>query len=203
MVSTERCALWRHATAGLTLLLILHLDPSEVRGHLTGRSTVPDVVQRVIPAVVSIATRHISRDDAEQAVSTRGKGSGVIVDRRKITLTDERTFRAAVVGVDPFTDLAVIRIEGQRLPVARLGASERLRVGETVIAIGNPLWLEGGPSVTVGVVSTRRCSAVGAAIMLRVMTRKRRRPGPPGQRRGPLGTNTEMDASRAHPRRWR
>ena len=82
MVSTERRPLWRYVTAGLGLLLILHPSPSNARGHVTGRSTIPDIVQRVIPAVVSITTRHIDRDDAEQAVSNRGMGSGVIVDRR-------------------------------------------------------------------------------------------------------------------------
>jgi S1-C subfamily serine protease len=110
MALTERRARWRHATAGLNLRLILQLLPSAAWSHLTGGPTVPDVVQRVIPAVVSITTRHISRDDPEQTMSARGMGSGVIVDRRghiltnhhivedaetiKVTLTDERTFRA-------------------------------------------------------------------------------------------------------------
>ncbi len=71
----------------------------------------------------------------------------------KVTLPDERTFHATLIGGDPFTDLAVLKIEGKNLPVAPLGDSARLRVGETVVAIGSPLWIEGGPSVTVGVVS--------------------------------------------------
>jgi serine protease Do len=57
------------------------------------------------------------------------------------------------VGADPTTDLALLRIEGRDLPAAPLGESASLRVGETVIAMGSPLWIEGGPSVTVGVVS--------------------------------------------------
>jgi len=51
------------------------------------------------------------------------------------------------------TDLAVIKIDAENLPVAHLGESSKLEIGETVIAIGNPLGLEGGPTVTVGVVS--------------------------------------------------
>jgi len=58
-----------------------------------------------------------------------------------------------LVGADPLTDLAVVKIDGRDLPAARLGDSSKLEVGETVIAIGNPLGLEGGPTVTVGVVS--------------------------------------------------
>jgi serine protease Do len=102
-------------------------------------------------------------------VLRRGLGSGVIVDRRgyivtnhhviedaeqiKVTLPDERVFTARLVGADPVTDLAVLKIDGARLPVAALADSGRLRVGEPVIAIGNPLWIEGGPTVTAGVVS--------------------------------------------------
>jgi S1-C subfamily serine protease len=71
----------------------------------------------------------------------------------KVTLPDERAFRATLVGVDRFTDLAVLKIEARDLSVLPLGDSSRLAVGETVIAIGSPLWIEGGPTVTVGVVS--------------------------------------------------
>jgi serine protease Do len=133
------------------------------------RAGIPAVVARVLPAVVSIATRHIERDQFDRAIPTGGLGSGIIVDRRgyiltnnhvvegaeriKVTLSDERTFYATLVGVDRFTDLAVIRIDGRGLPVVVLGDSSKLVVGETVVAIGNPLWIEGGATVTVGVVS--------------------------------------------------
>lgn len=130
---------------------------------------VPGVVARTLPAVVSITTRQIERDEFNQAVATRGLGSGVIVDPRgyiltnshvvdgaqeiKVTFVDGHTFRASLVGTDRFTDLAVVKIDGKRFAVARLGDSRKLSVGETVVAIGNPLWIEGGPSVTVGIVS--------------------------------------------------
>lgn len=69
----------------------------------------------------------------------------------EVTLTDGREFVATVVGQDPNTDIAVIKIEGDDLPALRLGDSDRIRVGDWAIAVGNPLDLEG--TVTVGVVS--------------------------------------------------
>jgi serine protease Do len=71
----------------------------------------------------------------------------------KVTLPDGRTFRGTLIGGDRFTDLAVLKIEGKGLRPLPLGDSSRLRIGETVIAIGSPLWIEGGPTVTVGVIS--------------------------------------------------
>jgi S1-C subfamily serine protease len=144
-------------------------EAAEARSHPEGRSGVPAMVRRVLPAMVSIATRQIERDQFNRAVPTRGLGSGFIVDRRgyvltnnhvvegadqiKVTLADGRAFRAALVGGDRFTDLAVLKIDGQGLATVPLGDSGRLSVGETVVAVGSPLWIEGGPSVTSGVVS--------------------------------------------------
>jgi serine protease Do len=71
----------------------------------------------------------------------------------KVTLPDGRTFRGTLVGGDFFTDLAVLKIDGQNLRALPLGDSSKLAIGETVIAIGSPLWIEGGPTVTVGVIS--------------------------------------------------
>ena len=98
----------------------------------------------------------------------RGAGSGFIIDadgsiltnnhvidraeRITVKLSDGRTLRARVVGADPDTDVALIKVDGQPgLPVAPLGDSGTLRMGEWVCAIGNPLGYE--HSVTVGVVS--------------------------------------------------
>ena len=69
-----------------------------------------------------------------------------------VTLNDKRTFKAKVVGADPGTDVAVIKIEGTRLPVLPFGDSDKMRVGDWAIAIGNPLGQLRG-SVTVGIVS--------------------------------------------------
>ena len=143
--------------------------PAAARSHQEGRAGVPAMVARVRPAIVSITTRQIERDQFNQPVPTRGLGSGFIFDRRgyivtnshvvdgaeqiKVTLPDERTFRATLVGTDRFTDLAVLKIEGKNFPFVSFGESSRLAVGETVVAIGSPLWIEGGPTVTTGVVS--------------------------------------------------
>lgn len=75
-------------------------------------------------------------------------------DEITVTLNDRRQFKAKVVGTDPETDVAVIQIDGTNLPVLPLGDSDRLRVGDWAIAIGNPLGQLRG-SVTVGIVSAQ------------------------------------------------
>src|SRR5215211_6789172 len=80
-------------------------------------------------------------------------------DRVNVTLTDHRTFKAKVVGRDPTTDVAVIKIEGKDLPTATLGNDESARVGEWVLAIGNPLGLDF--TVTAGIVSAKGRSVRG------------------------------------------
>ncbi len=105
----------------------------------------------------------------------RGLGSGSIVDKRGYILTnnhvvveadkiivklpDGRQFDAKLVGADPATDLAVIKIDGKNLPFAKLGNSDNLDVGESVIAIGNPFGLE--QTITAGIVSAKGRSSVG------------------------------------------
>jgi serine protease Do len=142
---------------------------AEARPHEAGSSVVPRVVARALPAMVSVMTRQIERDQFNQLVPTRGLGSGFVADRRgyvltnnhvvegageiKVTLADGRTFRGTLVGSDRFTDLALLKIEGPGFAALKLGDASRLSAGETVIAIGSPLWIEGGPTVTVGVVS--------------------------------------------------
>ncbi len=106
----------------------------------------------------------------------RSLGSGVIVDKRgyiltnnhvieqadqiEVRLSDNRKFQASVVGKDPKTDLAVIKIDAAGdLPVATLGNSDMIRTGEWAIAIGNPFGLD--QTVTVGVISGVGRSDVG------------------------------------------
>jgi len=107
-----------------------------------------------------------SRPAPEEHVQ-RGQGSGVIVDHRgyiltnnhvvghadkiRVQLADKRSFDAKLVGADEHTDVAVIKIEAKDLPVARLGDSDKLEVGEWVVAVGNPFGLD--QTVTAGVVS--------------------------------------------------
>jgi len=102
-------------------------------------------------------------------VPTRGMGSGFIVspngviltnahvvkDANEVTvkLTDRREFRAKVLGSDPKTDVAVLKIEANNLPVVTIGNTKDLRVGEWVLAIGSPFGFEN--TVTAGVVSAK------------------------------------------------
>lgn len=107
----------------------------------------------------------------------RGLGSGVIVsekgyiltnnhvvgkaDEIKVTLADKREFTAKVVGTDPKSDVAVIQIKARDLPVARLGNSDDIEVGDWAIAIGNPFGLN--QTVTVGVISAKGRANMGIA----------------------------------------
>ncbi len=74
-------------------------------------------------------------------------------DRLLVTLHDGREFRAKLIGRDPDTDVAVIKIDGKDFPTVTLGDDEKLRIGEWVVAIGNPLGLNF--SVTAGIVSAK------------------------------------------------
>ena len=98
-----------------------------------------------------------------------GLGSGVIVsqdgyvltnhhvidgaDRIKVDLNDNRTLEAKIIGTDPPSDLAVLKVEASGLPVLGLGDSDRTRVGDVVLAIGNPLGV--GQTVTMGIISAK------------------------------------------------
>lgn len=130
---------------------------------------VADAADKVRPAVAFISVSAGQSRAIGGAQPRQGVGSGAIFDPRgfiftnnhvveggnaiKVALPDGRTFDAQLVGRDPPTDLAVIKIEGANLPVAPMGDSGKLKVGEWVVAIGNALGLEGGPTVTAGVVS--------------------------------------------------
>jgi serine protease Do len=82
-------------------------------------------------------------------------------DEIRITLYDKRTFKGTVVGADPKTDLAVIKIPASSLPAVRWGDSDKLEVGEFVLAIGNPYML--GHTVTMGIISAVGRANVGIA----------------------------------------
>lgn len=79
----------------------------------------------------------------------------------KVTLYDRRTFKATIIGADPKTDLAVIKINAKDLPVAPWGDSDKLQVGDFVLAIGNPYGLT--RTVTMGIISATGRADVGIA----------------------------------------
>jgi len=133
-------------------------------------TAVRTVAEIVKPAVVQITNEQTQFDLYNQPYTVpAGVGSGVIYDAQGhiltndhvvegaqqliVSLPDGRSFQAKLVGADPQTDLAVLQIKGSNLPVAQLGDSHQLQVGDWVVAIGNALALSGGPTVTVGVVS--------------------------------------------------
>jgi len=117
-----------------------------------------------------------SRNPQEEEFRQEGLGSGVIISTDGHILTnnhvireaesitvwiDKKQYRAEVVGTDPKTDLAVIRIKEKKLPVAHLGNSDELEVGEVVMAVGNPFFKELAHSVTAGIVSGKGRTDVG------------------------------------------
>ena len=118
------------------------------------------IAERVRPAITQIK---VTRG------AERGSGSGVlfredghvltnahVVDGAtsiQVVLSSGREITGQVVGSDPVTDTAVVKIDGGPFPVAELGTAADLKVGQAVLAIGSPLALVGGPSVTAGVLS--------------------------------------------------
>jgi S1-C subfamily serine protease len=133
--------------------------------------TVINVVDTVSPAVIGVRRTSRARDLYD------GAGSGVIISPDGYALTNNHVVRGAgriegvlndgsvvaadVVGADPDTDLALLRLNGSKHSTAQLGDSDHLRVGELAIAIGNPLGLQA--TVTVGVISALRRTMRGEA----------------------------------------
>lgn len=124
--------------------------------------------QAVGPAVVGITNKGYANGKRKGLIE-QGVGSGVIFDANgyiatnnhvvegakeiTVSLADGRTMNGRVLGADPVTDLAVVKVDATGLPTAVLGDSDSLVVGEPALAIGNPLGLEFQGSVTAGVVS--------------------------------------------------
>lgn len=149
--------------------------------------TLADMLERVTPAVVNISTETASASvkdpvyrhffGKKNPVGKRlGTGSGIIVDAKNgyivtnahviegavkiiVTLKDKRQFYAKLMGKDLKADVAVIRIKPERLTSMRIANSKRLRVGDFVVAIGNPYGL--GQSVTSGIISALGRTGLG------------------------------------------
>jgi len=127
--------------------------------------------EAVTPAVVNIKASQSGNFDwwGQNGGIGASSGSGVLISKNgyiatnnhvvedgakvTVTLSDKREFEAEVIGSDPSTDLALIKINGKDLPFLTLGNSDSLRVGEWVLAVGNPFNLES--TVTAGIVSAK------------------------------------------------
>ncbi len=128
-----------------------------------------NVAAKASPAVVRITVGG-SVDTSTGIIPETGVGSGVIYDSRgwiltnrhvvegsdtlSVELNDGRVLRGTVYGIDTLTDLAIVKVEGTDLPVAQLGQSNSLKVGQLVVAIGSPLGTYSN-SVTSGIVSAK------------------------------------------------
>jgi len=130
---------------------------------------VTETVEKIGSSIVSIrCTRNINRFPYGK-FPIEGAGSGIVYDPNgliltnchvieesdsvNVTLCDGRTFEGMIVGKDRATDIALIRIDADNLPSASLGDSDRLRAGQSVLAIGNTLGMPGMPTVSGGMVS--------------------------------------------------
>ena len=169
-------------------------------------TALPDIaalVEQHGPAVVNITTAGMRRTQGftfrgpAPEVPAQGQGSGFIVGAdglvltnahvvegaREVTvkLTDRREFRAKVLGADPATDVAVLRIDAKDLPAVKLGNPAAARVGDWVVAIGSPFGFEN--SVTAGIVSAKGRALPGDAYVPFLQTDVAVNPGNSG---GPL-----------------
>jgi len=137
-----------------------------------------NAVEKVSRSVVNIASVRMMQDQLFRVFPVRGVGSGVIIDDRghiltnnhviddtdrlRVTFGDSRQVNAKTVGKDVVTDLAIVKAEPRELysndeisfQPAVLGNSDELKVGQIVMAVGNPFGLTGGPTVTAGIISS-------------------------------------------------
>lgn len=134
-------------------------------GEPTTLTDVSTIAARVVESVVTVNVTIDVRGPGELT----GSGSGVVIDSDgtvvtnahvvtsatsvAVTLADGTTLDATVVGIDVTHDLALLRVDASGLSPVEIGSTSDLSVGDPVIAVGNPLGLEGGPSVTTGIVS--------------------------------------------------
>jgi putative serine protease PepD len=156
--------------AGLGVFVLLILAPAFTHALTTDEEANIRIYEEFAPSVVNIVTTTVTYDFFYNPVPTTGAGSGIIIDRSgniitnyhviaearrlDVTLYDGSRYEAEMVGIDPGSDIAVIRIKAPRskLRPISFGDSTTLRVGQKVLAIGNPFGLE--KTLTVGIVSS-------------------------------------------------
>lgn len=178
----------RSVGLGLATAALLLLAVPSLRSNITPQS-LPDIVSvidqeqlsfndavyKAAPAVVNIYSRKYTEDDRTKLL-TQGLGSGVIVsdkgyiitnyhviaqaDQIIVALQDGRVAAAQMVGTDRKTDIAILRVEGENLPVIPLNPQYDPKVGDVVLAIGNPYNL--GQTTTFGIISATGRSSISA-----------------------------------------
>jgi len=140
--------------------------------------SIVNAVEKVSKSVVNIASVRMMQDQLFRVFPVQGVGSGIIIDNRghiltnnhvidgtdrlRVTLDNSKQVNAKVVGTDEETDLAVVRAkpleiynnDEVKFQPANLGNSDELKVGQIVMALGNPFGLTGGPTVTAGIISS-------------------------------------------------
>jgi serine protease Do len=146
--------------------------------NLNVQSGIVEAVNKVKPAVVGVINLQKGKDFFGRSIGEqqRGTGSGVVIDSKGYIVTNnhvvegadsveiklegkEKPVKAKVVGTDPMTDLAVVKVDEkdvEGITPATLGSSDGLNIGEPAIAIGNPLGLSFAQTVTVGVISATK-----------------------------------------------
>ena len=147
------------------------VNPPAFKGE-DGALTVPQVVEKVTPAVVGVSTKSLVRDQFFNVKEQEGLGSGFIINEDgyvvtnyhvingaqevKVIFSDGKEVNAKVINYDAERDIAVIKItDDVKMPgIAQLGDSSTVKAGEEVIAIGNPLGKEFSSTVTKGIVSS-------------------------------------------------
>lgn len=126
-------------------------------------------IEEVLPSVVNVSTIVLRRDMLLQVTPVKGIGSGTVIESDgyvatnyhvvegskhiEVTLNTGERFNAALVGFDRAADVAILKIDASGLKPIKMCDYKTLRVGQIVLAVGNPLALSGGPTVTMGVIS--------------------------------------------------
>lgn len=144
------------------------LNITQNQGTQVAATTTQEVAEKASESVVEITTETVVNDSFMQQYVSKGAGSGVIISEDgyiitnhhviedantvNVTLKNGKTYKAKLIGKDKVTDIALIKIEETGLTPAVFGDSDNLKVGETVVAIGNPLGELGG-TVTNGIIS--------------------------------------------------
>jgi len=139
-----------------------------------------EAVEKILPSVVNISTVQLLMDFMFLPTPVTGVGSGTVVGEDgliatnfhvvrgttdiNVTLADGTVVIGRVVGMDQESDVALVKVDASGLRAAELGDSDTLRIGQPVLAIGNPLGLMGGPTVTAGVISAFRRNIRGQGV---------------------------------------